>query len=121
MARPSSWGGRFGALVLWDVEARKVKEERTGGMRDVRAVAVSADGKWMAAAGRGGLDVHAVVWDAKTAKVRGPITIEKSPRMANVIALSPDGSILAISGQGVPTVLWDVANERPLVRLNKEG
>jgi WD40 repeat protein len=89
--------------------------EQTGHALSVDAVALSADGRLAATAGKDG---KAALWDARTGhKLR---TFSVDGLGASAVALSADGTRLAASGAGVVT-LWDSATGQVLKKLGRPG
>lgn len=68
---------------------------------DTCAVAVSPDGRWVAAAGRGGL---VRLWDRVASG--GPRDLPSDGRRVRAVAFSPDGETLAAGGDGPAVRLW---------------
>jgi WD40 repeat protein len=96
--------GSDGTVRLWDVIARQpiglpIKPD------EVQAVALSPDGKTLAA----GLAIR--LWVSATGQPIGG-TIPKSD--ANAVAFSPNGKILAYGGKDGGIQLWDVAAQRQI-------
>ena len=71
---------------------------------DVRSVAFSPDGRYLAAAGRGGI---VRIWEASTWKHARDIRADR--RRIRAVAFSPDGAQLATAGDGRSIRIWNVA------------
>jgi len=110
-----------GAITIWDVAALFARPGlnddetiRHARMREltfpgaVDALAVSHDGRWLAAAGE---DADVLIWRYPYDGV--PVTLPADPRGAISLAFSPDGNLLACGGFG-DVSLWDVNAARPL-------
>lgn len=81
----------------------------------VQAVALSADGRLAATAGRDG---YAALWDAATGvKLRA---LEADRLGATAVAFSPDGALLVTGGAG-SALLWETKTGRLLRRFGEPG
>jgi WD40 repeat protein len=85
-----------------------------GHNREVRAVAASRDGKWIAS---GGYDGTVRLWDAATGKQARTIRVENW--FVGSIAFSPDSKTLATGG--FSTQLWDVETGKLQRELFRAG
>ena len=86
---------------------------------EVRAVAFSADGRWIAAGARQRL----VLWDGEAGSA--PTVIETGMAVGG-LAFSPDGALIAAEDSATPwgrsvVGLWEVASGRLLHRLDAGG
>lgn len=82
-----------------------------------RKVLFSPDGRWIAAAGDGGV---ILVWDSKSRKiVIGPSTIPGGPE-GETIAFSPDGGLLAV-GKQAALRLWSLPAGKPYLPEEFKG
>ena len=90
---------------------------RCAGTREsVSAVAISRDGRVVAAAG---LENHNIrLWDVATG--RETLTLRGHANWISALALSPDGRILASASTDGTHKLWDVTNGRELHTLKHE-
>jgi serine/threonine protein kinase/WD40 repeat protein len=73
---------------------------------DVRFVAVSPEGEWIATGSHSATDVYVKVWDARTGRHVADLPVEKG----GPIGFSPDGRWLLTTGGGCP--LWAVGTWR---------
>ena len=95
--------------------AEPVLVEQSGHALSVDAVALSADGRVAATAGKDG---QAIVWDAATGRKLRAISAD---RMGVIdAALSADGRRLLTAGAGT-ALLWDSETGRPLRRFGQPG
>jgi WD40 repeat protein len=76
-----------------------------------RAVAFSADGKFLATAGDG---PEVRVWEVTTGKERIVLTVGKAGDAVGALAFSPDGRALAVGGRDRHVRLFDTANGEQL-------
>jgi RNA polymerase sigma factor (sigma-70 family) len=91
-----------GQFMIWDVETHKWLV-RLRGMRGIRGVAYSPDGRTIACCGFGNA-IH--LRDALTGTIRAPLEGHKAG--ANAVAYSADGALLASAGLDKVVKLWDV-------------
>ncbi|WP_051367105.1 nSTAND1 domain-containing NTPase [Hamadaea tsunoensis] len=106
-------------LVVWDVAHRtELARLEDGHKSAVRAVAVGPGHVVVS----GGLDGSVVEWDYQRAKVlrvlRPP---SNSQKRLESVAISPDGSLVAVSARGLPTELWHLPDGAPVGRLADLG
>jgi DNA-binding beta-propeller fold protein YncE len=110
--------GDVGSISYVDVDAQKVLREIKIGT-DIRSVALSPDGVWIAAVDRAGASVTLV--DATTGGVRRTIALGTHPRAAVWDASDPRWLYVAIEDQNAVTVvdrtLGVVASTIPVGRL----
>jgi WD40 repeat protein len=106
-----------GKVVVWEVETGKVKHEWAG-LPSMSAVAISPDGKHVAAAGPNEKVIR--VWDLQTGKLKHQLKPEGAHRTAG-LALSPDGETLATADVDGSVSLWDLAKEETRVTLKGHG
>jgi WD40 repeat protein len=106
-------------VLQWDVATGK-EVRRFGGLRDkVRSLAVSPDGKLLAAASRDG---NVCLWDAATGEERLHIVAHPNHSDAAFhgtpcLAFSPDGKRLASAGTDHTIRLWDIVTARETGRF----
>jgi WD40 repeat protein/serine/threonine protein kinase/tetratricopeptide (TPR) repeat protein len=113
-------GQSDGKVKLWDTVAGRERAILSGHPAQVRSVAYSADGKWLASAsggdseeGNGTGDVR--IWEAPTGKEIANLGGHKGDLTA--VAFSPDGRTLAVGSFDGTAKLWDVESWRPRFTL----
>jgi WD40 repeat protein len=89
--------------------------EQTGHSLSVDAVALSADGRLAATAGKDG---KAILWDAAAGHKLREVTAD--PLGATAVALSADGKRLLTAGAGT-AILWDSETGKALRRFGRPG
>src|SRR5262249_34956658 len=102
VAAALAWSGDGTRLAWADGEAVKIRDMRSGNVESCTArasqgflaVALSADGKWLAASSK---DRRVRLWDVATGRVLR--TFEGHAVAPHCLALSPDGKLLA-TGSG---------------------
>ena len=105
-------GGGSGKLWIWDLSARKtvVVEAPT-----LSAIAISADGKYVAAATRAG---QVQVWQSEDWKT--VTTVTHGAEIAS-LAFSASGTILAAAGADGLATLWAIPGGQKLASLDHGG
>ena len=94
-------GQGTGALVVWDVAARKELVRPKGHTGPVMCVAFFPDGKRMVT---GSYDRTAIVWEVETGR---PLSVIKGHgHSIDAVAVSDDGSTLATSSRDSTVKLW---------------
>ncbi len=94
-------GGADGTVRVWDLSSRQALHAFTGKGGSVHGVAVSPDGRWLAAGDEGGLRL----WELETARERALGGHESGLRS---VAFSPDSRHLLSCEAGGLIVQWDV-------------
>jgi WD40 repeat protein len=90
-------------LRLWDVTNGRELCRLAGVSSDVRAIAVSPDGRTLAAAGRDGV---VVLWEAASGKERARFKGHRDWVWS--LAFSPDGRLLASASLDHTVLVWDM-------------
>jgi WD40 repeat protein len=98
-------------VVVYDVHTGKVRHRLKARVPFLQAVAISADGKTLAAGG----DSPLVMWDLSTGRLVREFT-ESGEDICSV-AVSPDGKVVASGHRDESIRLWDVATGKRLGRL----
>ena len=103
---------------LWNIAGKKpqvIREFQRDNQEFVRSVALSVDGRWLAA---GGDDRTVWVWDLKD-KQAAPRRLTHDGEI-NTVAFSPDSQLLASGGADSTVHLWDVTTgeERQKLKLD---
>ena len=91
----------------WDLQDQEPPAlfRPTGNPKDIWTLAISADGRRLAA---GGVDTGVVIWEVGKEAFR--MLSSDRPRRVHSLAFSPDGDTLAAAyNEGVKVVLWNVA------------
>lgn len=97
-------------IRLWDPASRKEVRVFKGHRFPIDSVAWSADGKTLASVSR---EKSLRVWDVTTGKQRWMTTIQLD--WAGVVALSPDGKIVAVGGFADGLIrLWSIETNKEL-------
>ena len=96
-------GGR-GAVRVWGVEDGK--QMATMPVEHVRCLAVSKDGRWIAA---GTFYGEVIVWDAKTYKKAFNTEDDHS---INGVDFSPDSTRLVAASHNKKAIIWDIATRK---------
>ncbi len=105
-------GSSEGVIRVWDLQTdRLVREIRP--LVPMLSMAVSSDGKVVAAGGDGGpISVWEVASGRRIAEWAGP-----EPYRVFAMAILPDGRRLISGGDNRAVCVWDLANGRPLANL----
>ncbi|MCI0464762.1 MAG: hypothetical protein L0Z62_48175 [Gemmataceae bacterium] len=98
-----------GLIAVWDLASAKMVRQFSGPIPDSGSLALSRDGRLLAADGVGSA---IQLWELPTGKEVGRLTLPKAAGLVS-FALSADGKLLAAShGKGM--VLFDVATRKSL-------
>ena len=106
-------GGGGDGLGVWRVEDGKQMARME--TRIVRSIAVSKDGRWIAA---GTFSGEAIMWDAKTYKK--VFTVEDEDVVGGV-DFSPDSTRLLMGSKNRRATVWGVATHKKVLTLDHDG
>lgn len=100
-------------VKLWDPVTGKKKKTFEGAKVSLGTIAFSRDGRFLAASGymhddKGKRQGMVILWEAGSGKVLWQVRANEGAG-AEVIALSPDGKLLATGDRDAPIKLWDTA------------
>jgi WD40 repeat protein/predicted Ser/Thr protein kinase len=105
----TSLGSSEQSVQLWNVKSGKDTGPVFQHRDDIRAIAFSSDGEWLAT---GSEDYDAKVWNRRTGQVIGqPL---RHSGWVVVLAFSPDGKILATGSSDGFLRLWQLPNGEPI-------
>jgi WD40 repeat protein len=97
-----------GDILLWDVEANRLRARLSGHAQGIGQLAFSRDGHLLVSGGR---DRKIILWDPRAEVVLG--TIGDAGGMVNALALTPDGRRLAFVAGDDTVRLRDTADLLP--------
>lgn len=86
---------------------------------EVRTVAYSPDGKWIASGGGGERGHDVLIWNAATGERL--YTLSGATESIQNVAFSPDGRFLVASGLSTPVFVWDVQTRTIVHELPRNG
>ena len=99
-------------IHAWDADRHTRILTMTGHDADIKALAVSRDGRWIAS---GSDDGTVRVWTASTGQAVATMRGHDAPVLA--VAFSPDNTRLISGGNDGVVRLWDVATHEPILVL----
>ena len=100
---------------VWQVEDGKQMATLGPELKGVECLAVSTDGRWIAA---GAIRGNVYVWDAKT--YEKVFSHREDSRQINGIDFSPDSSRLVSASDNKTASIWDIATRRRVQTLHHE-
>jgi WD40 repeat protein/DNA-binding SARP family transcriptional activator len=103
-----AWGVADGKVLLTRVPDGKVLYKLATPGPVPTTLALSLDGKLLAAATFGG---KVQLWDPHTGEVRGPAWVAEDGAVTSM-SFSPDGSVLATAGERGTATLWEVGSQK---------
>ncbi len=113
----SGHSGRYGEILLWNLETGQSLATLKGHSDLVRSVQITPDGRFAVS---GSSDKTVKVWDIEAGICVG--TLEGHKHQVHSVAISPDGALIATAGFSERTVrLWDLATGTCLQVLKLEG
>jgi WD40 repeat protein/serine/threonine protein kinase len=102
-----------GTVKLWTVATDREPLQIAAHRGTASIVRFTPDGRQVVSCGRE--DGAVKVWDAATGRLQG--SFPASDRLIENMALSPDGSTLAVVSQDRTAALWNLASRQPISRL----
>jgi WD40 repeat protein len=102
--------------LIWDVATREILHRLEGHAAQVRTVAWSPGGTWLAT---GSDDLTIRLWSAETGTCLD--TLEGHTMHLFGLDVSPDGRLIASGDRGGEVRLWDPASGRHLLTLTPPG
>jgi len=114
--------GGYGEVVIWDLaEGRLARRLGAGKLAgQVRGVAWSADGQWLAvAAGAPGGPATIELLDTRTGQSRSTLAGPKDEILS--LALSPDGKLLAAGAADNAVYVWSLESKQLVTTLKEHG
>ncbi len=102
-------GARDGTIRLWDTKTGEARAALTGLEQGVEEAAVDPSGRWLVAAGPGGL----WRWDLRTDKRDGELVARPNGALWSV-AFSRDGTRLATASETGAVQVYETASWRPV-------
>ncbi len=103
-------------VLVWDLGREVLSWSLAGHEDDVRAVAMTADGRWGVSAARDGA---VCVWDLEQGRLAR--RLPRQGGQVRTIAVTPDGRLAACGGNDRQLNLWDLRSGEPVAALECEG
>ncbi|MBO2448558.1 serine/threonine protein kinase [Actinomadura barringtoniae] len=94
-------------VTIWDAATGRKIRTLKGHKKDIGAVVFSPDGKTLA--GRSALDNTTRVWDVASGRSLRVLPSPETTVLADELAISPDGKLLARTNDNGTAELWDLA------------
>ncbi len=108
--------GSEGMAKVWETESRRLLRTHRGGEEAINALAMTADGRWVAT---GGQVSRIQVWSPETGEVVAEFPKPGPPEsIVASMSFSPDGELLAYGGQQCGVGILSVSRKKTVTRLD---